>query len=124
MYFFWYNVIMDEQFEVIFFKTAKDNEPVKEWLSSLDKYEKFEISKDIAKVQMMFPFKMPLVKSLGGGIFEVRSKLNNKISRIFFCLKDKNIVLLHAFIKKTQETPKKELNIAKERYKLIKGEKK
>lgn len=113
---------MDNQFEVIFFKTSNAKEPVKDWLILLDKNEKFEISKDIAKVQIMFPFKMPLVKSLGGGIFEIRSKLNNKISRIFFCLKDKNIVLLHAFIKKTQETPQKELTIAKERYKIIKGE--
>lgn len=113
---------MDNQFEIVFFKTVNEKEPVKDWLSSLDKKEKFEISKDIAKVQIMFPFKMPLVKSLGGGIFEIRSNLNNKISRIFFCLYDKQIVLLHAFIKKTQETPNKELNIAKERYKQIKGE--
>lgn len=113
---------MDNGFEAAFFKTSNGREPVKEWLFLLDKNEKFEVSKDIAKVQMMFPFKMPLVKSLGAGIFEIRSKLNNKISRVFFCLKDKQIVLLHAFIKKTQETPNRELNIAKERYKILKGE--
>lgn len=56
---------MDNQFEVVFFKTSNEKEPVKDWLILLDKNEKFEISKDIAKVQIMFPFKMPLVKSLG-----------------------------------------------------------
>jgi len=113
---------MDNEFEVVFFMNLNGKEPVKEWLAGLNKDEKYEISKDIAKVQIIYPFKMPLVKSLGGGIFEIRSKLNNKISRIFFCLKERKIVLLHAFIKKTQETPQKELNIVKERYKFIKGE--
>jgi phage-related protein len=113
---------MDNEFEVVFFSNLNGKEPVREWLSGLSKKEKYEISKDIAKVQIAYPFKMPLVKSLGGGIFEIRSKLPNKISRIFFCLKGRKIVLLHAFIKKTQEIPQKELNIVKERYKLIKGE--
>lgn len=113
---------MDNEFEIVFFKTKSGKEPVKEWLADLNKKEKYEISKDIAKIQLMYPFKMPLVKSLGGGLFEIRSKLNNKISRIFFCLNNQQIVLLHAFIKKSSEIPQKELIIVKERYKLIKGE--
>ena len=60
---------------------------------------------------------MPLVDSLGKGLWEIRTKLNNRIARIFFIVRGKNIVLLHGFIKKTQKTPSTELEIAMRRMK-------
>jgi phage-related protein len=59
----------------------------------------------------------PLVENLGEGIWEIRSRLPNRIARVLFTVIDEEIVLLHAFIKKTQKTPNDELNLAKKRKK-------
>jgi phage-related protein len=56
---------------------------------------------------------MPLVRSLGSGLWEVRSSLpRGRIARVLFCVHGEQMVLLHAFIKKTQKTPKQDLDLA------------
>ena len=63
----------------------------------------------------------PHTESIGDGLFELRVKAQEGIARAFFCtLVDKKIVILHSFIKKTQKTPKKELDLAKWRLKEVK----
>lgn len=58
---------------------------------------------------------MPLTRPLGGGLFEVRTRLaGHRISRIVFYIDARQrMVLLHGFIKKTQQTPIEDLNLAK-----------
>lgn len=59
---------------------------------------------------------MPHTKAMGDGLFEMRIKGQDNIARVFYCTqKNKNIVVLHSFIKKTQRTPKKEIEIARKR---------
>lgn len=59
---------------------------------------------------------MPFTKAMGNGIFEIRVKAQEGIGRVFYCtVVGKEIVVLHSFIKKTQKTPAKELNIASQR---------
>ena len=63
----------------------------------------------------------PYVASMGGGLFEIRAKGKEGIGRSFYCIvKGREIVILHSFIKKSQKTPKKELNLAKKRMKEVK----
>lgn len=63
----------------------------------------------------------PYIASMGGGLFEIRSKGKEGIGRSFYCMvKGKEIIILHSFIKKSQKTPKKELDIAKKRMKEVK----
>jgi phage-related protein len=63
---------------------------------------------------------MPLCRSLGSGLWEVRSELpQGRISRILFCIHDGRMVLLHAFIKKTQTTSDADLALALKRKKEI-----
>ena len=63
----------------------------------------------------------PHTKSMGSGLFELRLKGAEGIARVFFCmLIGKRIVMLHSFIKKTDRTPKRELEIAQDRMKEIK----
>jgi predicted XRE-type DNA-binding protein len=57
----------------------------------------------------------PLADNLGDGIWEVRSRLENRIARTLFAMVDQEIVLLHGFIKKQQKTPPDELELAKKR---------
>jgi phage-related protein len=45
----------------------------------------------------------------------MRSTLGNRIARLFFVPTNDRLVVLHAFIKKTQATPKTELDIARTR---------
>lgn len=64
----------------------------------------------------------PYTKPLKQGLFEIRAKGQEGIGRSFFCtVSDKEIIILHSFIKKTQKTPKKELKIARARLKEVKS---
>ena len=66
---------------------------------------------------------MPLsrpVKSVGSGVEEIRSKDSSGIYRIFYLARMKDrIIIFHAFIKKTQKTPKKDIITAKNRLKEV-----
>jgi phage-related protein len=100
---------------VVFFKTDTENEPVREWLKSLPREECKTIGADIMTVQYAWPVGKPLVDNLGDGVWEVRSRLDNRIARTLFAVVNQEIVLLHGFIKKSQKTPADELDLAKKR---------
>ena len=59
---------------------------------------------------------MPFTRSMGQGLFEIRAKGKEGIARAFFCtMVERKIIILHAYIKKSQKTPEKELEIARKR---------
>ena len=63
----------------------------------------------------------PHTDSFGDGLFELRLKGVEGIARVFFCtLVGRRIMMLHSFIKKTQKTPLREIEIARRRMKDIK----
>ncbi len=66
---------------------------------------------------------MPLVRSLGDSLWEVRTNLPKRISRIIFCMRDNKLILLHGFIKKTQKTPSEDKKLAKGRMAKLRGDK-
>lgn len=103
---------------IVFYKEeGSGNEPVREWLLSLNKEAKKEIGHDLCTVQLGWPLGMPLVRSLGEGLWEVRSRIPNGIARVIFKMSGGEMVLLHGFIKKSQKTPKEDLDLAKTRSK-------
>jgi len=64
--------------------------------------------------------RMPHSRSMGQGLFELRCKGKEGIGRAFYCtMVGREIVVLHCFIKKTQDTPDKELAIARKRLKEV-----
>jgi phage-related protein len=99
----------------VFYRTATGNEPVRDWLQSLTKTEKFRVGVDIWKVQSEWPIGMPHVRPLGSGLHEVRSSLLHGIARVLFVVDGSDMVLLHGFIKKTQKTPPEALALAEKR---------
>ncbi|MGK5094858.1 type II toxin-antitoxin system RelE/ParE family toxin [Deltaproteobacteria bacterium TL4] len=107
------------QLQVIFYRNQNGNEPVREWLWTLTPPCRKIIGEDIKTVQFGWPLGMPVVSSLGEGLWEVRSNLEGGISRIIFALHDHYMILLHGFIKKTQKTPLHELELAKKRLKEL-----
>jgi phage-related protein len=99
-----------------FYQTSLGKEPVRDWIKDLDKEDRLAIGADIKTVEFGWPIGMPTCRPLGKGLYEVRSSLpSNRIARTIFCIYDGQMVLLHAFIKKTQKTPKQDLNLAMER---------
>jgi phage-related protein len=121
VYKFWYSMGQSErQLDAVFFKTDVGNEPVREWLRLLPKGERKTIGEDVLKVQYCWPMGKPLVDNLGNGMWEVRSRLEDRIARVIFCVEGRTMVLLHGFIKKTQKTPKHELDLAVKRKSQLK----
>jgi len=71
-------------------------------------------------VQFGWPIGMPLVRSLGDGLWEIRCGLpSQKIARLILCFHQRTLVVLHGFIKKTQKTPIEALELAKRRMKEV-----
>jgi phage-related protein len=66
---------------------------------------------------------MPHSRALGGGLFELRPRGREGIGRTFYCFAvGQRVVILHAFVKKTRDTPEQDLKIARKRMKeLIHG---
>jgi phage-related protein len=62
--------------------------------------------------------RMPHSRAMGGGLFELRPRGREGIGRVFYCfLIGQRVVILHAFVKKTPDTPEPELKIARKRMK-------
>jgi len=100
---------------VKFFCTEFGNEPVREFLRELSPEDRKIIGTDIKEVQFGWPLGMPLVRKMGRGLWEVRSHLEDRMARVLFTVIEGHMVLLHAFIKKAQKTPKSELDTARAR---------
>jgi phage-related protein len=104
----------------VFYALPSGREPVRDWLLALDRADRKIIGEDIKDVEFAWPIGMPLCRSLGSGLWEVRSDLTNgRIARVIFCVHEGQMVLLHVFIKKTQKTPDADLQLALKRRKEI-----
>jgi phage-related protein len=99
----------------IFYRTEVGREPVREWLRSLSAEDRKRIGEDIKSVEYGWPIGMPVCRSLGIGIYEVRTDLTyRRTARILFYIDKKSrMVLLHGFIKKSQKTPIEDLDLAR-----------
>ena len=103
---------------VRFWRSTAGREPVRDWLNELSDDERRAIGRGIAKVQYGWPLGLPLCRALGDGLWEVRTSLpSRREGRVVFGFSGEVIVLLHAFIKKSQKTPRADLQIARERLK-------
>ncbi len=108
--------------EVYFFRQKSGKEPVRDWLKNLPPRERKIIGEDLKTVQWGWPIGMPLVRSLGDGLWEIRTGLPKRISRVIFCTRYNNIILLHGFIKKSRKIPPEDLKLAKRRMAKLRGD--
>lgn len=103
---------------VVFYRTSTGIEPVRDWLRGLPEDDRRKIGIDLATVQVGWPVGMPLCRSLGDGLWEVRSSLpSRRIARLLFFVHEGRIGILHGFIKKTPKTPHDEIDLARKRMK-------
>jgi phage-related protein len=113
-------VIEDKKLAVTFYRSRAGAEPVRVWLKELAVEDRQALGRDLRLVEMGWPVGMPLCRPLGGGMWEVRSRLpGNRIARVLFCAAQGSMVLLHGFIKKSQKTPQSELDLARKRQKEV-----
>jgi phage-related protein len=105
-----------EKIKLVFYKTAAGNEPVRDWLGGLEIANRRAIGLDLQRVQYRWPVGMPLVRTLGKGLFEVRTDLADKtIARVLFCFHGGELFALHGFIKQSQQIPAADLKLARKR---------
>ena len=105
---------MDE-YEIIFYDKPDGTEPAKEFIMSLDDKMRAKI---VSLIEMLAnnggSLREPYSKHLIDGIFELRAKVGNNISRVlYFFVVGKSIILTNGFLKKSQKTPRKEIDLAK-----------
>ena len=91
-----------KKISAFFFKSDTGKQPVKELILSLADSDKKIIGEDIKTIEFGWPIGMPVAKSLGKGLYEVRSSLTDgSKARILFTIYKNQMILLHGFIKKT-----------------------
>jgi len=116
----WYisGVAEDERgpvLRVVFYRSVAGNEPVRQWLKSLERADRKAIGEDLKTAQYGWPLGMPLIRKLEPGLWEVRSHVTQGIARVFFTVGGDTMVLLHSFVKKAQKTPLADLRTARQR---------
>ena len=107
----------ERDWSIVFYTTEQGDSPVKEFLESLD-----------LKTQVRFDWAMkllreqntrahePLVKHIEGKLWELRRASNGNIYRVmYFFFNGRRIVFVHGFQKKTQKTPRREIETAEKR---------
>lgn len=104
-------------FHVEFYKTEDGKEPVAEFLDSLD--DKMA-AKLIGLMEILeekgTELRMPYSEHLDDGIFELRCKLGNDITRaLYFFYTGRRIIITNGFVKKTKKTPSGEIRLARQR---------
>jgi phage-related protein len=100
--------------EVIFYQSSRGEYPVKEFLDDLDKKARAKVYQHLMLLEKEGPNLLrPYADHVRGKIRELRVRFSSVNVRIFyFFFVREQIVLLHAFSKKTQELPEKEIEQA------------
>ncbi len=105
--------------KVLFFQTVRGDSPVREFIGEQDSLIRSKIALSILLLKNQGPFlKPPYIKKLQDKLYELRISGTAQI-RIFYTIYHAEYYLLHAFKKKSQKTPSKELKVALDRMKEI-----
>ena len=120
------NVNIESVRKIVFYRTASGNCPVEEFLDSLPSKQAQKVTWVMQLVEELKIVPVKYFKKMAGtdDIWEIRVRSGNSIFRILGFLEEERIIVLsHAFQKKTQKTPKKEIAIAEARKKdhLLRG---
>jgi len=86
-----------------------------------------EVMADFARlIELLIEFgpdlRTPHSRAMGGGLFELRPRGRESIGRALYCFAaGQRVVVVHVFIKKSQSTPQRDLNVARRRMKEVRG---
>jgi len=112
------------KWDVDFYRTSNGNCPVKKYLSDLNAKQRSNIFEAMDLLENFgIELREPYVKYLDEKIYELRVRDQDGIYRIlYFAAKGRRFIMLHGFTKKTQKTPRKEIEIALKRKKEFSNE--
>lgn len=105
-------------FDARFYRSVSGSEPVRLWLERLPGDERRAVSQDIASVECGWPAGMPHYRAIAPrrALWEVRSSLGDqRLARVLLCRHGEELVLLHAFIGKSDELRERDLDLAVQR---------
>jgi len=107
----------DHEWSIVFYVDDRGNEPVRDFLRSLDAKTKSRFDWSIEQLRLRnVRAREPLVRHLEGKIWELREESQTNIYRLlYFFFVGRKIVFVHGFHKKTQKTPRRELDVALKR---------
>ena len=105
--------------EIILYKTSSGHSPVEEFIDSLNVKEAKKVSWTLRLVRDLEKVPEEYLKKLKSAddIWEIRVQFGNNIFRFLGFYESNKIILTNAFSKKTQKTPEKEVELAKQRKK-------
>ena len=107
---------------VKFFGSEQGKEPVRKWLKEeLTPEQRKAVGEDIKTVEFNWPIGMPIVRKINAGLWEIRTKFQEGIARVFFTVRGDKMILLHGFHKRSQKTPLKDLDTARDRLRKVAG---
>jgi phage-related protein len=107
---------------VIFYRTIGDHEPVREWLKALPAEDRRIIGHDLKTAQYGWPLGMPLIRKVEAGLWEVRTRLKDRMARVIFTVEGDTMVLLHGLIQKSEKLPLQDLPLARQRLPSLRRE--
>ncbi len=103
-----------------FYLSSSGRNPVREWLLGLPVADRRAVGTAIQKVEFGWPLGRPHCAPLGDGLWEARCDLaSDRVARVIFSMGDGHMILLHGFIKKTQKTPRADIDLAAQRRKAL-----
>lgn len=102
---------------IVFYVDERGQSPVEDFLDQLDEKTQVRFVWSIEQLrQRNLQAKAPLVKPLEGKLWEIREASHGNIYHVlYFFFTGRRIVLVHGFQKKTQKTPRREIEIAQQR---------
>lgn len=105
--------------EIVFYKRPNGNSPIDEFIDSLNTKQASKLLWTLRLVRSLERVPKEYLKKLKGtdDIWEIRSQLGNDIIRVLGFCDENRIILTNVFIKKSQKTPKNEIEIAEHRKK-------
>ena len=112
----------ESRLRAIFYRTSGGNEPVREWLKALPAEDRRIIGNDLKTAQYGWPLGMPLIRKVEAGLWEVRTRLQDRIARVIFTVESDTMVLLHGLIKKSEKLPLQDLQLARQRLQSLRRE--
>lgn len=105
------------EWSIVLYVEDSGRRPVNEFLTSLDAKTQARFIRSIEQLRVRnVTAREPLVRHLEGKLWELREESQTNIYRLlYFFFTGRRIVFLHGFHKKTQKTPRSEIEIAKRR---------
>lgn len=110
---------MDAILNAVFFTTETGKNPVMDYVNDQTEAAQIAILSDIEAVAEEFPTVVHAdIKHLDGKVWEIRIRDDRGVQhRVLYAVLKRDLLLLHAFKKKTQKTPKRDLDLAHKRLK-------